>query len=202
MKIRGLNSIRKLNKKGGNMGGTAVWIPAILIIFVALMLFFTVTFFLSGKKSFSGNMEQIEVSSFQYDYSVTQNFFIFLNSPVEYGSEKILVKDLIKGDEYPDSSKFIKFKDLSSNFLSKNLGVLGPDNKRNYITTKAWIRIYDKDEKITQYYFNDKYKNYEGNLGESFGRNSCDPEDYESFFTKVIIEQNKTVALCIKYENA
>jgi len=185
-----------MRKKGSESVGV-IWLPGIFIMAILLIFYIAFVYPLVGEKAILGERTQVRINAFKNDFGLTQAFFAFLNSPVQFKGSSVLVKDLVSLDS-DDSLK--KFKEVSNNFILKNIIKTNTrEDKNSGSKDLAWIRIYDKSEEISKYFLNNRYRNYEAFKGNYYAyTNPCSPDDYDSFLIYSIIPQDKIIVMCFK----
>ncbi|MFH1359343.1 MAG: hypothetical protein ABIH37_05630 [archaeon] len=183
---------KKFGKKGTNLVFLAVAIlgmAAILFMYIAL----GVPAAYAGKKDVELTLKQSYNGG-----AIIEKFLVFLDKEIEFNNEKILIKDLVKGDLKENKESFEKFKKESVDFLNTQ-------KDKNFA---SWIRIYEKDEVIEEE-FEEKYKDYEARSSDIYyttirssskpQRLSCNPKNLKSvvFFTVV---HDKKISICFQEE--
>lgn len=180
-----------------------VLIPAVLILSFLLFVYLVILGGLGGLKV-STKKERMDFNSgYKNDLALLDSYYSFLESPINYNSEKILVKDLVAGTLEDDKEKFKEFKGLADDFLEKNvieekktIMILSKYEMRN-----VWIKVYGFNEEIKQD-SNNQYSSYAVHrvANSRYGPSSlCDPKNPENSVFYYIIPQNKKIVMCVEY---
>ena len=175
--------MRKMNKKG--FENMISWILAIFIIVFVLAIYLFFVAALSSEKFLGDDLEIKVVSSSYNDIGLLESFLSFVD---ENG---------MLFNKNP-----VEFQKAANDFLNENVmkedypvGVAKGEVKR------AWIRVYDFEEKIEQYSVDDAYRQYELTRGTSKANTfPCDPDDVKNDVFLVVSGGNKIV-LCVEYED-
>lgn len=180
-----------MNKKA--QATAIVWFVAIFIILFASMVFLSGVVSLNKKgiiKKMLGFEDEKIIIADNTGTTITlqKNFQSFLNMKTEFEGEEITILELIENSDKQDSAAGDLFKQESSDFFNE----LIPARALPSYYFPYWIRVYDKDERITPL---DKYARY-----FSYGTANCHPFT-ESSITLAHYTQNKKIALCIRKED-
>lgn len=196
-----LQKLTKMYKKIGKRAledSLATWIIATLAVFFVVFIYISIIYVMGGVKVAIGTSKDA-VYSGKGDIALAEAFISFLNSPLDYNGQKILIKDLINGS-VSDENKLLKFKELAENFMDKNVML----REASYQDTRrAWIRIYNSNEAISQS-FNNQYSRYAVNRGQGYSSvgftsvasKNCDAS---SGFLFYLILNDKKAAICSEY---
>ena len=174
--------IKKKLKKG-QVGLTITWIPAVLVTFFIMAIFFLTTLGLTGIKFLSGDLNSIEIDNGKSlgDLDSQRKLITLLNTPIEEKilSEKIIqwqlgkidkknlekdIKDILEKNEecYLFEIKGIEDININSPYISKvGVGsVLGTTSKEN-----KYLELYEKSS-IINLFVDDQKINIRFNTGE------------------------------------
>lgn len=181
-----------LINKRAQIGDTLTWILAALLVFFIMFFFIAITSLLAAKEKISISRISVKEETIKpiSDIIVTENFINFLNTKSDGWRVYDLASEI--GNENLKKEKVEAFKKEAGEFLDK-LGVgLGKDKKY----ARAWIRIYEKGEKIQQYPIGKYVKDYE--IIKFEGPLYCDPLSLNtnSAVFDIFIPENKKIVLC------
>jgi len=192
----GENKMKKLNKKGQE-GATLTWIVATLLIFFIMFFFVACVglIYVRDKSAFQlifGSDSRITIidKATKTNLILTENLIYFLNKKVENGEslqEAIINADVSEGKK---DRKAI-FEKEAKQFIYDNFQIT-PD----FFTlsrARAWVRVYNADEKVKQMGYNWVYQAYEGYISNGY----CDPyKKDDAVFISIFIQPNKILAIC------
>lgn len=192
-----------IGKSAQGIISTVMWVSYMVIISF-VMVIYLVTVGLSSGMDVLRSDDKINFYSDSFaDPSIQNEFFFMLESPVD-GLDNVKVKDLLIKSREEDVVSWDLFgvyvKDFMYNeFLNqKTIGDLGVGDVKN-----AWFRVYEFDERIVKYSSESKeglLYNYEITRERSY-TDPCDPESISSVVIKMVIPENKLIALCVEYQN-
>ena len=125
----------------------------------------------------------------------------FLNSEIEVGDSKKQVSELVLGDFEIDEESFVRFKELTEEFVDKNIWDKNKAVQEFY--SSFWIKPLDIKDSIITWEPNSKYSKYgvyreKQSLGGSFF-DSCNPKGKNSNLFYVY-SGDKKIALCVEYK--
>ncbi|MBR9704609.1 hypothetical protein GOV12_04300 [Candidatus Pacearchaeota archaeon] len=93
-KVKQIRFGKRENKKG-IIGDTFVWVFATFLIVLLLILYMGIVYYMSEKKIIMGRYDVETTGKYYGDFSLTQSFYSFLNTPVDYQDKIYYMKDLL-----------------------------------------------------------------------------------------------------------
>ena len=192
MKTKRTKKEKNYTFKKASIGATLTWIIALFII-----IFFFILFILGcsilGKGNKLVDMNDKIILDYKTDLIFQQSFFGFLETQINYDNQKIKIIHLVDEDlpDNQNTEKLEKFRELSNKFLQENANEYG----------KAWIRIYESNNKASQYFHGVKYQNSQAYYGYSApSANPCDPNWKDAILFNFPLLKNKKIVICLEPE--
>jgi len=180
--------ISLIHNKKAQIPSTIVWIAGtflILLIMILYLVFGGITYLDQGQSK----MILSKTSEKSSRESIADSMIIFLETKASNGEaiyDLISKADLSKKDE----TRQLLFKEKASVFIDTNFFAEGAESKYY----RAWIRVYNFTEEISQYYGG--YYEYMNNLRGGSGGIDCDPFEEESMVMSIPITSDKKIVLC------
>jgi len=175
--------------KRASIGSTLTWVVALFII-----IFFSILFILGcsilGKGDELIDLNNKIILDYNTNLIFQESFFGFLETKINFNDQEIKIINLVSQDltDNQGIEKFGKFRELSEKFLEENA-------KEYY---KSWIRIYEQDTIPFQFFFGEKYQEFEAYYGISApAANPCHPDKGTILFNFPLLK-NKKIIICLE----
>ena len=185
-----MNKIILIRKRKAQIGATLTWMVAFIVIFFVMIIYANSAGILAGKKVLKLEKNEIIPPSENSGDLIAQRALMgFVSSSIEFEEMKISVEDFISSAEKDDAIKRDKFKEIEEKFLLENF----PLGNEYY---RAWIRIYNAGDEVSQYDDPD-YNFEEKDILGGRGGVICNPNEEGALKSEIKLKLNKKIVLCV-----